>query len=232
MPAVGLKPSRSAGLDELLRQVALIQADAEMKDLWEIYEVVLASYPFPKLVGGRGTPVLIDYPNKTKEEALNKALEICLERLPELAAYISGRATADDRPPGEPWSWYMFIREARAKLQAIVRGKPVQGISIDSNGIIRAERDRFAEAVDEIDAAFLRECARPDCRRIFFAKQERSKYHTEECRHVMANRLLRYLESKGFPAGAKLKPHEETKKAALTKEWNELHGIRTERNRK
>ena len=213
-------------LDELLRQIALIPPGAELPDLLKVYETVLASAnrSGPRYVGGRGKSALIPDAIST-EDALAKALELCLQGLDDLAEYIRSRSQDDERPPGAPWFWYMFIREASEKLRNVVQGRPVPGITVDPDGIIRAERDYFAEAVDEIDSTLLRVCARWDCQRIFFAKQGKSKYDTEKCRHVVANRLLRFLEKEGFSAGVNLTKKDKARKATLIREWKEQHGV-------
>jgi hypothetical protein len=215
--------SKPKALDELLRQVALVSPDAVLPDLIETYKMVLDAQQGPQIAAGRGHRVRL--PSPDIEAALGKALDICLQGQDELADYIHSRSAHEDRPPGAPWFWYMFIREAREKLRNVIQGRPVPGISVGSDGIIRTQRDQFAEAVDEVDSTLLRECARSDCRRIFFAKQAKSKYCSEKCRHLVANRLLRFLEKEGFGSGVKLTKKDLARKTELIDAWKEANGI-------
>jgi hypothetical protein len=199
----------------------------------EAYRVALAAQyqKGPRFAAPpRGTRMRLPLPDNS-EAALDTALDICLEGHDELAAYIRARRLdEDDRPPGAPWYWYIFIREAKDKLYRLIRGEPVASVGgriiRDPQGFFRVQRDHFAEAIDEVNSSLLRECARNDCRRIFFAKTGRSKYCSEKCRHVVANRLLRFLEKNGFSAGVRLTRKDKAQKAALIKEWKEKHGIR------
>jgi hypothetical protein len=203
-------------IDELLYQVGLIPADAVLRDLFEVYEIVLAAHPGPRVTAGRGQRLQI--PGGIGwEEALEKALAICLEGHDELSEYIQSRSQDDERPLGAPWYWYVFIRESREKLRKLVKGESVSSvgglITTDHEGIFRVERDRFAEALDEFDSHYLRECALADCRRIFFATRINQPYCCKQHGNVARNRQLRAKRAEGYYQGAKL-THKE--KQALT----------------
>lgn len=208
----GLEPQRTTRrppkrIDELLYQVGLIPADAVLRDLFEVYEVVLAAHPGPRVAAGRGQRVQV-LGGIGWEEALDKALTICLEGHDELSEYIRGRSQDDKRPLGAPWYWYVFIRESREKLRKLVKGESVPSvgglITTDHNGIFRVERDRFAEALDEFDSQYLRECALADCRRIFFATRINQPYCCKKHGNVARNRQLRAKRAEGYYQGATL----------------------------
>lgn len=211
-----------AAYQRLLRQVEIVSPrEGPLEDFWAAYDAVLELHRRfgPRLVSGRGIKQLIPDVIST-EQALDLALARCLEGHPELAALLS---EWNERETGVPkWFAYMFIREAVEKLTGLLHGQPVAGLSV-VDGTIRA-RDYFAETVDGIELARLGECGNENCRRIFFRKQERSKYCSEQCRRNVANRLLRYLEGQGFDTD-NLTPKDKLKKAALTLEWKRLHGV-------
>ena len=194
-------------IDELLYQVGLIPADAVLRDLFEVYEVVLAAHPGPRVASGRGQKVEIRGGIEW-EEALDKALAICLEGHDELREYIQSRSQDDQRPLGAPWYWYVFIRDSREKLRRLVKGESVSSvgglITTDREGIFHVERDRFAEALDGFDSHYLRECALADCRRIFFATRVNQPYCCKKHGNVARNRQLRAKRAEGYYQGAKL----------------------------
>jgi hypothetical protein len=209
-------------LQELLYQVGLVRG--ELPDFFEAYSGVLAaaSRSGPRYVAGRGKSVLI--PDAiTTEEALEQSLQICLEDQEELAQYIDGRRKDEKRPPGAPWYWYIFIREAREKLRKLAKGEPIISVGApirkDSTGLFQVDRDYFGEAIDGLDSRLLRECARDDCQKIFIAKHVKSKCCNTKCDNIMRNRLLRFLNSKGFLAGVKLKPKDRAVRDDLEREW-------------
>jgi hypothetical protein len=195
------------GIDELLYQVGLIPADAVLRDLFEVYKIVLAAHPVPRVAAGRGQRVQIPAGIEW-EEALDKALAICLEGHDELSEYIRNRNQDDKRPLGAPWYWYVFIRESREKLRKLVKGESVSSvggpITTDHDGIFHVERDRFAEALDGFDSHYLRECALADCRRIFFATRINQPYCCKKHGNVARNRQLRAKRAEGYYQGAKL----------------------------
>lgn len=203
-------------IDELLYQVGLIPADAVLRDLFQVYEVVLAAHPGPRVAAGRGQRVQV--PGGIGwEEALDKALAICLEGHDELSEYIRSRSQDEERPLGSPWYWYVFIRESREKLRKLVKGESVSSvgglITRDHNGIFHVERDRFAEALDEFDSHYLRECALADCRRIFFATRINQPYCCKKHGNVARNRQLRAKRAEGYYQGAKLTQKEKQESA-------------------
>jgi len=200
-------------IDELLYQVGLIPADAVLRDLFEVYKIVLAAHPAPRVAAGRGQRVQI--PGGIEwEEALDKALAICLEDHDELSEYIRNRTQDDKQPLGAPWYWYVFIRESREKLRKLVKGESVSSvggpITTDHDGIFHVERDRFAEALDGFDSHYLRECALADCRRIFFATRINQPYCCKKHGNVARNRQLRAKRAEGYYQGAKLTQKEKT----------------------
>lgn len=194
-------------IDELLYQIGLIPADAVLRDLFEVYTIVLAAHPAPRVAAGRGQRVQI--PGGIEwEEALDKALAICLEGHDDLSEYIRNRTQDDKRPLGAPWYWYVFIRESREKLRKLVKGESVSSvgglITTDHDGIVHVERDRFAEALDGFDSHYLRECALADCRRVFFATRINQPYCCKKHGNVARNRQLRAKRAEGYYQGANL----------------------------
>lgn len=178
-------------LTELLRQVALVNRDSELRDFMEVYSAVLQTSRHEPIAAGRGEKVFI--PEPPPEEDLAKALDICLRGHDELRDYINSRkeAPAPDRLLGQPWQWYMFIRSAREKLLRFTQHLPVEGIYIDSEGVIQTSRDLFKEAVDGLPAHLLRECGNEKCRRIFLAKRDRQPGCTERCSTAIRVRAKR-----------------------------------------
>ncbi len=202
-------------LRELLQQIGLVRG--ELRDLFEVYGVVLASAnrTGPRYVGGLGKSVLIPDVIST-EDALDQALEICLQGQDELAEYIQRRKNDDDRPPGSPWYWYVFIREAQEKIGKLLKGEPVKSvgapITTDQDGTYRVERDHFAEAIDGVDSRDLRLCALEDCGRVFFAKRVNQRHCTTKHGNVDRNRKLRLDRQAGFYSGVKHLTEKETSK--------------------
>lgn len=187
-------------LTELLYQVSLVPSNATLRDFFEVFEVVLAAQPETRITAGRGSKVFMPYgtsPDRA-QQALDKALDICLEGHDELAGYIRNRSQDDPPLPGPPWYWYVFIRDARDKLRRVMTGQPVLSagapILKDGTEIIRVGRDFFAEALDDVDGHYLRECERADCRNIFFTKKSKKRYCTPKCTNVVRNRRFRVAQ--------------------------------------
>jgi hypothetical protein len=185
------RKTRAERLTELLRGVNLVRG--ELKDFWQVYRLVYdqANREGPRPAAGRpGKRVLIP-PAITIEDALKRALEVCLDGQQDLREYIEKRSVDEDRPPGEPWYWYVFIRDARERLRALIQGLPDSAVMVDAEGIFRERRDTFAEAIDGVKEDYLRRCALEDCQRIFLAKKPNQQYHDPKCANVVKNRRFR-----------------------------------------
>ncbi len=122
---------------------------------------------------------------------------------------------------------YSFIRESRDKLRKIVglASRPDDffaffmfplrssgTIRVDKEGIVRISNDRFAEAVEGIDATLVRECE--ICKRIFWAGRRDKSACSTSCAHALRNRRYRERYRQGLYQGARLT---EKDKAALAR---------------
>jgi hypothetical protein len=118
---------------------------------------------------------------------------------------------------------YTFIRDSQDKLRKIinmvVRRDSVMRfmfpletsgrITIDEQGIVKISHDRFAAAVDGVDATLIRECQ--NCPRIFWAGRKDKNSCSAACAHVLRNRKYREHYKQGFYQGAKLTDKERSK---------------------
>jgi hypothetical protein len=95
---------------------------------------------------------------------------------------------------------YMFVRETRKSLRAIIHASrsgsdrypqiPIQAyVYLDSNGILHTMLNEFAEAIDGVEASRIRECA--ICRRIFWAGRKTQQCCSTACAHALRNRRYR-----------------------------------------
>jgi hypothetical protein len=204
------RKTRDERLVELLRGVNLVKG--ELKDFFEVYQLVYAQArrEGPRYVGGRGEPVLIPDPI-SMEEAEAASLEVCLDGQQELRKYIEKRSGDEDRPPGAPWYWYVFIRDAHERLRALIQGLPDPAVMVDDEGVFRERRDTFAEAIDGVKEQNLRRCALEDCQRIFLAKKPNQQYCNPKCANVVKNRRFRREKKERESAYCRLRQNKRAK---------------------
>jgi len=115
---------------------------------------------------------------------------------------------------------YTFIRDSQEKLRKIIniaarrdsvrdsvmrlmfRLETSGRITVNELGIVKISHDRFAAAVDGVDATLIRECQ--NCPRIFWAGRKDKNSCSAACAHVLRNRRYREHYKQGFYQGAKL----------------------------
>lgn len=182
--------TRNERLGELLRGVNFVRG--ELKDFWEVYQLIYgrANREGSAYVSGRGKSVLI--PDvMTIEEGLERALEVCLDGQQELREWIKKRSGDEGGPPGAPWYWYVFIRDAHERLRGLIQGLPDPDVMVDDQGVFRERRATFAEAIDGVKEKDLRRCALETCQQIFLAKKPNQQYHNPKCANIVKNRRFR-----------------------------------------
>lgn len=118
---------------------------------------------------------------------------------------------------------YTFFRDSQDKLRKIIdmverRNSwlrfmfPLETsgtITVNEHGVVEISHDRFAAAVDGVDATLIRECQ--NCQRIFWAGRKDKNSCSAACAHVLRNRRYRERYKEGFYQGAKLTDKEKSK---------------------
>jgi hypothetical protein len=118
---------------------------------------------------------------------------------------------------------YTFIRDSQDKLRKIINMAarrdsvmrfmfPLETsgrITVNGQGIVKIAHDRFAAAVDGVDATLIRECQ--NCPRIFWAGRKDKNSCSAACAHVLRNRNYRERYKQGLYQGAKLTNKEKSK---------------------
>lgn len=119
---------------------------------------------------------------------------------------------------------YAFIRESRENLLKLIsfvggRGELPSRIVTHTNLVVKdgkvgLDNDRFARALDDVDAWRIRQC--PICGRIFWAPRKNQSCCTPPCAHRLRNRRYRarYLTSYKFKRSGE-KPLQEVEQRAL-----------------
>ena len=117
---------------------------------------------------------------------------------------------------------YAFLRDSQAKLRRIIGMAkrrntwlgllfPVKTsgtITVNADGVVEISNDRFASAVEGVDATLIRDCQ--NCGRIFWAGRKDKNSCSALCAHVLRNRRYRERYREGFYQGGNVSPREKT----------------------
>lgn len=233
-------------LDSLIKLVNLVPPEGELKDLshlqgqpaqavHESLDRAIANLPdafvrhlwqtacASSWVSTAAIKAFLHVPPEKSLPKLRKMLP------PELAPHVSDPYYSIVH---KAWWEYEHIRQSRENLRWLIECARGVGsseaqdifylrtnleITLTPWGIVKTWKDRFAEAVDEVDATRIRECEA--CNRIFWAGRVDATCCSTACSTNMRVQIFRHLSRHGFRPGVKLKPKEQAEKAALIAEF-------------
>jgi hypothetical protein len=138
-----------------------------------------------------------------------EALNQCLSKLPKkIQNYVwqeTKKQLEDEWAVYDAMDRYTFVRESREKLRVISSfvnaENPAEAaylspqlkthaqILVDDEGKLYVGRDRFAAAIDGVEASRIRQCA--ICHRLFWAGRKTQQGCSVACAHALRNRRYR-----------------------------------------
>lgn len=170
-------------------------------------------------------------------EAVNQCLGSLSKRFQNYVWQEAKKQSLSEWTIYDAMARYTFVRESREKLRVISRfinaENPAEAaylspqlktygqILVDDDGKLYVGRDKFAAAIDGVEASRIRECA--ICQRLFWAGRKTQQGCSTACAHALRNRRYRarykdYLIRQHLKESATQEASSSSKRAILKKE--------------